>query len=142
MNSLADIYHKQRLGFSHFLTRTMSCRLQRVGQAGRIIKTIEVYDDFCHANDPHQEHDFGSFEADGHTIFFKTAACLRGAHETGTCRSLRSPTGSAGAIGWHNSNLKIHLGLHCECRRHPQIGRARTSDCGRTQRDFHKGEYR
>jgi hypothetical protein len=37
----------------------------------RIIKTIEVYDDFCHANDPHEEHDFGSFEADGHTVFFK-----------------------------------------------------------------------
>lgn len=37
----------------------------------RIIKTVEVYDDFCHANDPHQEHDFGSFEADGNTIFFK-----------------------------------------------------------------------
>ena len=37
----------------------------------RIVKTIEVFDDFCHANDPHQEHDFGSFEADGHTIFFK-----------------------------------------------------------------------
>jgi len=37
----------------------------------RIVKTIEVYDDFCHANDPHEEHDFGSFEADGHTIFFK-----------------------------------------------------------------------
>jgi hypothetical protein len=37
----------------------------------RIVKTIQVFDDFCHANDPHQEHDFGSFEADGHTIFFK-----------------------------------------------------------------------
>lgn len=37
----------------------------------RIMKTIEVFDDFCHANDPHQEHDFGSFDADGHTIFFK-----------------------------------------------------------------------
>jgi len=37
----------------------------------RIVKTIEVYDDFCHANDPHEEHDFGSFEIDGHTIFFK-----------------------------------------------------------------------
>jgi hypothetical protein len=37
----------------------------------RIIKTVEVFDDFCHANDPHQEHDFGSFEADGNTIFFK-----------------------------------------------------------------------
>jgi hypothetical protein len=37
----------------------------------RIVKTISVYDDFCHANDPYEEHDFGSFEADGHTIFFK-----------------------------------------------------------------------
>ena len=37
----------------------------------RIVKTIAVYDDFCHANDPYGEHDFGSFEADGHTIFFK-----------------------------------------------------------------------
>jgi hypothetical protein len=37
----------------------------------RIVKTIAVYDDFCHANDPFEEHDFGAFEADGHTIFFK-----------------------------------------------------------------------
>jgi len=37
----------------------------------RIVKTVEVYEDFCHANDPHEEHDFGSFEVDGHTIFFK-----------------------------------------------------------------------
>jgi Protein of unknown function (DUF3768) len=26
----------------------------------RIVKTIAVFDDFCHANDPHEEHDFGS----------------------------------------------------------------------------------
>jgi hypothetical protein len=25
----------------------------------------------CHANDPYEEHDFGSFEADGHMIYFK-----------------------------------------------------------------------
>jgi hypothetical protein len=37
----------------------------------RIFKTIVVFDDFCHANDPHQEHDFGSFDSDGHTIMFK-----------------------------------------------------------------------
>ena len=37
----------------------------------RIVKTIAVYDDFCHANDPHEEHDFGSFEAEGQTILFK-----------------------------------------------------------------------
>jgi hypothetical protein len=37
----------------------------------RIVKTLMVYDDFCHANDPHDEHDFGAFDADGHRIFFK-----------------------------------------------------------------------
>ncbi len=37
----------------------------------RIVRTLAVYDDFCHDNDPHEEHDFGSFEADGNTIFFK-----------------------------------------------------------------------
>ena len=37
----------------------------------RIVKTIAVYDDFCHEDDPHDEHDFGAFEADGQVIFFK-----------------------------------------------------------------------
>ena len=37
----------------------------------RIVKTIAVYDDFCHANDPYEKHDFGSFKVDGHAIFFK-----------------------------------------------------------------------
>src|SRR5436190_16119471 len=37
----------------------------------RIVKTIAVYDDFCHANDPYEEHDFGSFKVDGHMIYFK-----------------------------------------------------------------------
>jgi Protein of unknown function (DUF3768) len=37
----------------------------------RIVKTVAVFDDFCHANDPYEEHDFGSFKAEGHTIFFK-----------------------------------------------------------------------
>jgi hypothetical protein len=37
----------------------------------RIVKTIAVYDDFCHDNDPWEEHDFGAFEVDGHKIFFK-----------------------------------------------------------------------
>jgi hypothetical protein len=37
----------------------------------RIVKTIAVFDDFCHANDPYEEHDFGAFEVDGTTIYFK-----------------------------------------------------------------------
>ena len=42
-----------------------------IDAVARIVKTIAVYDDFCHANDPYEEHDFGSFEVDGPTIFFK-----------------------------------------------------------------------
>jgi hypothetical protein len=37
----------------------------------RIVKTISLYDDFCHANDPYEEHDFGVFEAEGEKLFFK-----------------------------------------------------------------------
>jgi Protein of unknown function (DUF3768) len=37
----------------------------------RIVKTIAVFDDFCHANDPYEEHDFGSFDVDGHEVLFK-----------------------------------------------------------------------
>ena len=37
----------------------------------RIVQTVAVFDDFCHANDPYEEHDFGSFEAEGEKIFFK-----------------------------------------------------------------------
>jgi hypothetical protein len=39
--------------------------------AERIFRTIALFDDFSHANDPHEEHDFGSFKAEGQTIFFK-----------------------------------------------------------------------
>jgi Protein of unknown function (DUF3768) len=38
---------------------------------GRIIKTITTFDDFCCANDPGNEHDTGSFEAEGRIISFK-----------------------------------------------------------------------
>jgi hypothetical protein len=37
----------------------------------QIFKIIAVYDDFCHANDPYEEHDFGALEVDGQVIFFK-----------------------------------------------------------------------
>jgi hypothetical protein len=37
----------------------------------RLIQTISVFDDFCTANDPHGEHDFGAFDFDGVEVFFK-----------------------------------------------------------------------
>jgi hypothetical protein len=37
----------------------------------RIVQTIAVFDDFCRANDPYSEHDFGAFEVEGENVFFK-----------------------------------------------------------------------
>jgi hypothetical protein len=37
----------------------------------RIVKTVQVFDDFTHASDPWSEHDFGALDADGEKIFFK-----------------------------------------------------------------------
>ena len=37
----------------------------------RLVQTIAVFDDFCNANDPHGEHDFGAFEFDGTPVMFK-----------------------------------------------------------------------
>jgi hypothetical protein len=37
----------------------------------RLVKTIAVFDDFCNANDPHEEHDFGCFDFDGTQVMFK-----------------------------------------------------------------------
>ena len=37
----------------------------------RLVQTIAIFDDFCAANDPHGEHDFGAFEFEGRSIMFK-----------------------------------------------------------------------
>jgi hypothetical protein len=37
----------------------------------RIFRTMSIYDDFCHENDPYEEHDFGAFDANGQKVFFK-----------------------------------------------------------------------
>ena len=37
----------------------------------RLIQTLRTYDDFCRENDPHEEHDFGAFDFDGKSVFFK-----------------------------------------------------------------------
>ena len=37
----------------------------------RLVQTIAVFEDFCTANDPHGEHDFGAFDFDGTPVMFK-----------------------------------------------------------------------
>lgn len=42
------------------------------GEAQRIIlERVRGFDEFCTDNDPYGEHDFGSFEHDGHRVAFK-----------------------------------------------------------------------
>lgn len=40
-------------------------------RVSNIVNAIAAFDDFCHANDPHEEHDFGALDVDGENIFFK-----------------------------------------------------------------------
>lgn len=37
----------------------------------RLVQTVSIFDDFCVANDPHGEHDFGVFDFEGHRVVFK-----------------------------------------------------------------------
>ena len=37
----------------------------------RLVRTIAVFDDFCSANDPYGEHDFGAFDFAGTAVMFK-----------------------------------------------------------------------
>ena len=61
---IRDLNDRLRQNFSEG-TAVLTCGVAALGAeaVARIVKTIAVYDDFCHANDPHQEHDFGAFEA-------------------------------------------------------------------------------
>lgn len=37
----------------------------------RIVRAVATFDDFHHANDPYEEHDFGMFDVEGHRLLFK-----------------------------------------------------------------------
>ena len=37
----------------------------------RLVLTIATFDDFCTANDPYGEHDFGAFDFEGNRVMFK-----------------------------------------------------------------------
>ncbi|WP_020508780.1 DUF3768 domain-containing protein [Bradyrhizobium sp. WSM2793] len=37
----------------------------------RLVRTVALYDDFHHANDPQEEHDAGVFDFEGTAVLFK-----------------------------------------------------------------------
>ena len=69
IRALNDELRQYLLGGAAVMTPGIAALGQQAVE--RIVQTIAVYDDFCHANDPHEEHDFGSFAVDGQTVIFK-----------------------------------------------------------------------
>jgi Protein of unknown function (DUF3768) len=69
IRALNDDLRQHLIGGGAVITQGVAALGQEAVE--RIVQTIAVFDDFCHANDPHGEHDFGSFEVDDNTIFFK-----------------------------------------------------------------------
>jgi hypothetical protein len=61
----------RRLGIYNHAVITSGIAALGADAVALIVQTVATFDDFCSANDPHEEHDFGAFEAEGHTIFFK-----------------------------------------------------------------------
>jgi len=50
-----------------FLTRGVVA----LGADREVLELVRDFDTFTEANDPHGEHDFGSFSYEGHKIFWK-----------------------------------------------------------------------
>ena len=78
----------------HKLTEGTVVMTQGVAALGcdavaRIVQTISVFDDFCNANDPYEEHDFGRSRRRG-TRSFSRSIILTPCSPT-TRRTPRSP---------------------------------------------------
>ena len=69
IRALNDKFRQNLAGGTALITPDIAALGQEA--VARIVQTIAVFDDFHHANDPHQEHDFGEFEAEGQRILFK-----------------------------------------------------------------------
>jgi hypothetical protein len=69
IRKLNDQFRKRLDGGLVFMTPGVAA----LGPAAvhRIAEAVATFDDFQQANDPHLEHDFGSFDAEGQTVFFK-----------------------------------------------------------------------
>ena len=69
IRALNDDLRKHLIGGGAVITLGVAALGQEAVE--RIVQAVAAFDDFCHANDPYEEHDFGSFEVEGETIFFK-----------------------------------------------------------------------
>lgn len=74
IRSLDDRYRKgdATVPGQTMITRGLVDLLEEVGKAPEdLMHLVRTYDNFTSDNDPHKEHDFGSFEFAGHTCLWK-----------------------------------------------------------------------
>ncbi|WP_413207497.1 DUF3768 domain-containing protein [Rhodospirillum sp. A1_3_36] len=69
IRTLNDAFRTTFIGGQVMLTQGIQALGSRV--VYDLIQAIQSYDDFTKDNDPHGEHDFGAFTAEGRKIFWK-----------------------------------------------------------------------
>lgn len=67
LNDLA----RTAMGVASVVNQTTGIKALDPRDQSRIREKVELFRDFNPGNDPHQEHDFGSFEHDGNKIMWK-----------------------------------------------------------------------
>jgi hypothetical protein len=66
---LNDNFRTTLVGGRMFMTAGVNAL--PVDTKARVLLGVQSFDKFTEDNDPHHEHDFGSFEIEGETYFFK-----------------------------------------------------------------------
>jgi len=69
IRTLNDELRQHLLGGGAVITPGIAALGQEAVQ--RLVLAIATFDNFCAANDPYGEHDFGSFNFDGSQVIFK-----------------------------------------------------------------------
>lgn len=66
---LNDNFRSTLIGGRMFMTAGVNAL--PMDTKARVLLAVQSFDKFTSDNDPHREHDFGSFEIEGETYFFK-----------------------------------------------------------------------
>jgi hypothetical protein len=69
IRQLNDAFRRSMVGGRVLMTQGVA--MMGNERIARLVHIVRTYDRFDHANDPHGEHDFGSFEEGGDRFFFK-----------------------------------------------------------------------
>jgi hypothetical protein len=67
IQALNDAFRKTFVGGRVAITVS----IQAMPNLASVLDQVQSFNSFDESNDPHGEHDFGSFEAEGHIVFWK-----------------------------------------------------------------------